>query len=238
MKPFRPEFGVFETMRTYGHDIFKLDEHLERLSRSAEIVYMELPKSLADIRSQIESEVSQYDGTFPVRIRVVATTDDVIVEIYPLKIDNDVFCGVSATCMEVMRDHPEAKAFPYDKSTDAHDEATRLGHYEALLVDDRGYVREGAYSNLFWVKDGTIFTTDRQILRGVTRQVVIDLVSVSFAEVTPEDLYDADEVFITKTTTGVVPITQIDGHVIGGNQVGPVAEKLKLHFLEFEREAE
>lgn len=230
MKPLRPEFGVFETMRTYGRKIFKLDEHLWRLSKSAEIVGMKLPQSLANIRSQVESEVSQYDSDFPVRIRVVATPDDVVIEIYPLEIVEMIYDGVSAICTQVMRDLPEAKAFPYDKSTDAHKQATSLGHYEALLVDDGGYVREGAYSNLFWVKDGTIFTTDRQILRGVTRQVVIDLVPVVFAEVTPEDLYDADEVFITKTTTGVVPITRIDGHVIGGNQVGPVTEKLQSYF--------
>ncbi len=226
MKPFRPEFGVFETMRNYGREVFKLDEHLRRLERSAEIVGMSLPKSLDEIREMVLALT--FDG--PKRIRVVATPDDVVIETYPIASESPG--GKSAICLEVERERPEAKAFPYDVSLDAHDEAERQGHYEALLVDRDGNVREGAYSNVFWVKDGQVFTTDRDILRGVTREVVMDLVDVEFGEITPDELKKVDEIFITKTTTGVSGITEIDGVKVG--EVGPVTKKLNLHFANLE----
>ncbi len=221
-RPYRPEYGVFETMRNYGSEVFKLDEHLERLEKSAEIVGMKLPKTLAEIRNMVRE--LKFDG--PTRIRVVATPDNIVIETYPIKEEEPG--GKSAICIKVERDRPKAKAFPYDVSLDAHDDAEQQGHYEALLVDSDGFVREGAYSNVFWVKDGQVFTTNKNILEGVTRGVVMDLVDVKFAEITPDELKQVDEIFITKTTTGITPITELDGTKI--REVGPVAKKLIAYF--------
>jgi len=234
MTPFRPDYGVFETMRTYGSDVFRLDEHLERLAVSAEIIGMKLPKGLDAIRDMILT----LDFDCPTRVRVVATPDDIVIETYPIEIDPKIYEGVSAICLQVDRDVPEAKAFPYDKSLAAHDEAEKQGHYEALLVDAGGLVREGAYSNVFWVKDGRVFTAKDGVLKGVTRSVVMELTDVDFAEITPDEIKKVDEIFITKTTAGVTAITELDGVQIGDGTVGPVTEKLQLHFLELESKTE
>ncbi len=186
--PYRPNFGVFETMRTYGHDIFKLDKHLERLQKSASVIGMKLPKNLDEIRRQVLEKIDGSD----IRIRLVVTPDEVVIETYPLEIDPAIYEGVHAVCINVEREKPEAKAFPYDKCVEAHNEAEKQGCYEAILVDRDGFVREGAYSNIFWINDGQIFTNDKNILQGVTRETVIELTDCKFAEITPEELRRAD----------------------------------------------
>ncbi len=226
MKPFRPEFGVFETMRNYSDEIFKLDEHLARLAKSADIVQMELPKSLEEIRAQLLD--LQLDG--PTKIRLVATPEEIVIETYPIEIDPKIYEGVSAISVPIERNRPEAKAFPYNASLDAHAQAEKLGHYEAFLVDHSGYVREGAYSNIFWVTGDEIHTAQEGVLAGITRQVIIDSAPVKFADITPEKLIQVDEIFITKTSTGIVPITELDGHKIGIGEPGPVTEKLAKIF--------
>ncbi len=226
MKPFRPQFGVFETMRNYSGEIFKLDEHLERLKKSADIIDMELPKSLDEIRDDLMS--LSFDC--PTKIRLVATPDEVVIETYPIEIDPSIYDGVSAICISTERLNPEAKSFPYDVSLEAHAEAEKLGHYEAFLVDNNGFVREGAYSNIFWVKDGKVFTAGEGVLHGITRQVVIDSTSVNFADITPEQLKNSDEVFITKTSTGIVPVISVDGVEIGTGKPGTATQKLAKLF--------
>lgn len=210
----KDNFGVFETMRTYGKEIFRFEEHMERLQRSAEIVGMKLPASLEEIQGMIRVE------EFPARVKVVCTPEDVIVEVERLEIEKAVYEGVEVVFLEIERAKPEAKAFPYFVSYEAHDYAVSKGAYEAIFVDREWFVTEGAYSNVFWVKDGKVFTREKGVLPGITREVVMELVPVKFGKITPEELMGMDEIFISKTTTGVVPV----------GKPGPIAKKLMQHF--------
>jgi para-aminobenzoate synthetase component 1 len=214
--------GVFETMRTYNGKIFELDAHLERLKNSAKIIGMKLPYKLSEIKKMIlETPVSR-----EVIVKVVATPNDVAIKVSPLVIDPIIYKGVSATFYKIERRKPKAKALPYNKSFEAHEYAISRGFYESLLVNKKGFVKEGAYSNLFWVKDGQVFTVGRGVLEGVTRSIVCKSVPVRFAEITPAKLKKADEVFITKTSTGVVPITEIDGVKIESGKTTKMLMKL------------
>lgn len=201
-------------MRTYGEEIFKFEEHMERLKRSAEIVGMELPVGIPEIRVD----------RFPSRIKVTATPEGFEVEVRDLEIDEAVYDGIEVVFVEAERSNPEAKALPYDVCHDAHKLAEDAGCGEAVLVDRDGFVTEGAYSNVFWVKNGEVFTREDGVLPGITRGVVSELIPVSFGKVTPDELKDMDEIFITKTTTGVVPI----------GRSGPITKKLMQYFFDLD----
>ena len=122
----------------------------------------------------------------------------------------------------------------------AKKEAQRAGADEAIFMD-AGFVREGASSNFFAVKNGGIVThpLDERILPGVVRDRVIGLalgakVRVDERPLREAELFDLDEAFITSTTQGVMPVTEIDGRVIGNSRRGEVTSELQRRFDELE----
>ncbi len=117
-------------------------------------------------------------------------------------------------------------------------EAYEKGAYEGWMVED-GYVTEGTSSNAYIVKDNTVITRglSSEILAGCTRRALFRLanehgVNVVERKFTPDEAYGAEEAFLTSASNFVMPITEIDGHRIGGGQPGPVARKLRELFLE------
>ncbi|HVG24338.1 MAG TPA: aminotransferase class IV, partial [Thermoanaerobaculia bacterium] len=122
----------------------------------------------------------------------------------------------------------------------AKKKAQRAGVEEAVLMDD-GFVREGASSNFFAVKNGGIVThpLDERILPGVVRDRVIGLalgakIRVDERPLREAELFDLDEAFITSTTQGVMPVSEIDGRVIGNSRRGEVTTELQRRFDELE----
>lgn len=228
-------YGVFETMRTYGGKIFMLEAHLKRLEESANLLSIKLPKPISEIRQMVLKKIKEYTSKYPLRIKVVATLEEIFVGVWPLKIDPKIYSCVKVICLELERDKPqEAKALPFYKSFKAHQLAEKKGCFEALLVDADGFVREGAYSNVFWVKNGQVFTTGEGILKGITRSIVCSFIPVKIGRITPQQLKESDEIFITKTTTGVTGIIMLDDVSIGYGKVGPVTQKLQLYFSDLE----
>jgi D-alanine transaminase len=126
----------------------------------------------------------------------------------------------------------------------AKKEAQRAGAEEAILLGD-GFVREGASSSFFAVKNGGVVThpLDEHILPGVVRDRVIGLalgakIRVDERPLREAELYDLDEAFITSTTQGVMPVTEIDGRVIGNSRRGGITTELQARFTQLElREA-
>lgn len=227
--PANPETsGVFETLRTYGGKIFKMDQHLARLQNSADMLGFALPIPLETIGTFLKQ--SEQGATGELRIKCVATAEHVFIQATPLTIDPQIYQGVSAVSFRVMRALPQAKALPYNVSFEAHASAESQGAFEAILVDEEGFVTEGAYSNIFWVKNGTIFTRGEGVLEGITRVAVIEQNLVEFQKITLEELQKADEVFLTKTTTGPVPIIQVDEVRIGSGVPGPLTKAVREKF--------
>lgn len=221
--------GVFETMRTYGGKIFMLDAHMERLKKSAKIINMNLPYRLSEIKKMILKNAAANLKKSPqcdILIKAIVTPQDFAIRIIPLKIAPAIYKGVSATCYKIERHKPKAKALPYNKNFEAHEYAENHGFYEAFLVNKKGFVKEGAYSNVFWVKNGQVFTVGSGALEGITKQVVCAATPTILAEIKPVALQKMDEVFITKTSTGIVPITSIDGKKIGTGKVGTTTKSL------------
>ncbi|WP_114284890.1 aminotransferase class IV [Candidatus Halocynthiibacter alkanivorans] len=111
-------------------------------------------------------------------------------------------------------------------------DAYERGAETALLLDSEGNIAEGPGFNIFIIKDGAIATPDHGILQGITRQTIFDLcqqlqLTCTARRITPVELENADEVFITSTAGGVMPVTKANGNAIGSGIPGPVSQRIK-----------
>ncbi|MEM2876199.1 MAG: branched-chain-amino-acid transaminase, partial [Candidatus Bathyarchaeia archaeon] len=152
--------------------------------------------------------------------------------------------GVRAIISWVRRDPVDAtsheiKTLNYMNSILAKLEANNAGVDEAICLDLKGHVSEGAAENIFIVKEGKIYTPpiSTGALAGITRRVIIDLAKrlgyeVYEKDITPAELFNADEVFFTGTAAEVVPVREINGRVIGEGEGGQVTLRLQSEFME------
>jgi branched-chain amino acid aminotransferase len=248
--------GVFEGIRCYdterGPAVFRLTEHLERLETSAQLIYMELPYTLDELRAAcFESIVANglsecylrpiaFYGYGELGVHFGANPVDVVVMSFPWGAylgEEGQQNGIRAMISSWRRVGPNtiphaAKATGvYLNSMLATHEAKRGGYDEAILLTEDGRVADGPGETIFIVKDGTIFTPDlsASILPGITRDTIIQIgqdlgYPVVEKALIRTDLYTADEVFMTGTAVEVTPVRSIDDHEVG---VGPVTLELQ-----------
>lgn len=245
--------GIYETLRAYRGTIFLLDQHLERLQRSADAIALTLPFPLEQIGAAIREcltvnklrdayvriQVSRGPGEIGLDPALCPAPTTVIVakpfHDYPREHFEQ---GVPVAIVRTRRNHPLALD-PAIKSTNflnnilAKIESIRSGAYEGILLNWKGYVAEGTISNIFTVKKGVLFTPHPAtgILGGVTRALVLRLarearVTVREVLLRPRDLDEADECFITNTTAEVMPVTSVDRRPTGDGRPGPVTRML------------
>jgi branched-chain amino acid aminotransferase len=249
--------AVFEVLRTYRGVPFALDEHIARLRRSAERVFIALPVDDATLRAEVERAVSA-SGNDESYVRIVVTRGT-----GPLSLDPDSAThplrvvlvervvppppeayakGIAAVLVSTRRAVDEtaaagAKVTNYLANLLAVREAKARGAQEALVVDARGHVVEGASSNVFVVHAGRVATPpeDAGILAGITRARMLaaaaDLgISLDQRELSVQDVLDADEVFITSSIRELLPVVRVDDRTIGSGTPGPVARALHARF--------
>ena len=249
--------SVFETIRTYGAKPFALAEHLARLERSAERVFITLPVSPAILAAEVERALALSNNTESfVRIMLTRGTG-------PLGLDPDLAekpsrvvlvepfvppppeayqRGIDAILVRAARPTDStpaagAKVANYLTSLLAIREARRRGAVEALIVDAHGMVLEGTTSNVFFVKDGILVTPPEEvgILAGITRAHVLDAagrlaIGVSLRAVMESELFAADEIFISSTLREVLPVVRLDGKTVGGGVPGPMTHRIHQEF--------
>jgi branched-chain amino acid aminotransferase len=242
-------YSVFESLRTYDHRPFHLDQHLTRLYRSAKLIEIEIPwprEHIAGvIRKTIERNVYRHaairllvtggeseDGILPSGKPLLA------VLITPLgERDMERFAqGCKLITTKLLRNSPEAKTTNYIAAVRALKEAVQRDAADALFVNERDHVLEATRSNFFIFRGDTLVTPRRGILIGVTRNVVLELAQSSFAvEERPillDELALADEAFITSSSKEITPVVQIDDLVIGDGKPGPRTYQLEQCFVE------
>ena len=117
------------------------------------------------------------------------------------------------------------------------------GAETAILVDNNGNIAEGPGFNVFTVKDGAISTPDHGVLMGITRQTVIEIcaamkISCVKRAISPDELRTADEVFITSTAGGVMPVTKIDETPIGSGLVGSLTTQITKSYWQMHEQGE
>ena len=241
--------GVYEVVRFYGGRPFELEAHLDRFERSAEGAQLPLSSvalGLGGIINRLLEENNLQDTnfyvqytrgaahprthTFPQEPRPTLLVMPAAIHSFP----SDVYVrGVSALTMPDQRwRRCDIKSTMLLPNVVAKQRVRDQGAYEAILIRD-GVVTEGSSTNIFAVLNGSLVThrADQDILGGITRKVVLELAGdlglhVEERAFGVEELYRADEVFLTSTTSEVLPITRVDTREIGAGRPGPVTLRL------------
>ncbi|QKS70685.1 branched-chain-amino-acid transaminase [Paenalkalicoccus suaedae] len=251
--------GVFEGIRVYSGNIFKLDEHLKRLYQSAQSIMLEIPYTKEELQ-QIIIETIRKNELDTAYIRLVVSRGQgnlgldpascarprlvVIAEALSLFPKELYQRGLSLGSVATRRNRPDVlspqvKSLNYLNNILVKLEANQAGVDEALMLNDQGYVTEGSADNIFIVKNKKIVTPPVYLgaLEGITRNAIIDLARTLNYEVveapfTRHDVYVADEVFLTGTAVEVIAAVQVDGRKIGEGIPGDVTNHLLAAFRE------
>ena len=246
--------GIYETMRTYHQRPFLFDRHMRRLRRSAGMIDLGLPFSDEELERQIRStqDAAKLDGEAYIRVLVTrgigeltydlkATPNPSIVIIIKPQIDPaaEVYDkGVRVVIVDIVRNHPST-VNPMIKSNNlmnsalAMQQALRSNAFEGVMRNYKGELTECTTANLFIVKNGIALTPPLEagLLPGITREFLFDVgkdagVEVADKVLGDEDLFRADEAFLTSTTRELVPIVTVNDRSIGNGRPGPVTWKL------------
>ena len=228
--------GIYETMRAYEGVVFMIDEHIRRLERSASLIMLHIPppqyiidavfqtlraNSLSD--AYIRITVSRGKGPIGLDPALCPRPTLVIIsekfQQYPETYYKN---GVNLIISRVVRNHimainPMIKSLNFLNNVLAKSEAKERGAYEAIMLNSDGVITEGTVCNIFFIKDGKLYTpsVDAGILDGITRNIVMGLAVKAGIEVRegmfyPSDIFGAEEVFFTNTTAEVMPVSRVE----------------------------
>lgn len=240
--------GIFEGIRMYSGNIFRLREHLERLYESARSILLNIPYSMEELEKIIVDtlEKNEFYDTAYIRLVVSRGVGDLGLDISKCHTPNLIVIaeqlaifpkelyenGISMVTVPTRRNRPDilspkVKSLNYLNNIMSKIEANQAGANEALTLNTEGYVAEGSGQNIFIVKKGELITPPTYIgaLDGVTRNAIIDLARemsyvVKELPFTRHDVYVADEVFLTGTAAEVIPVVKLDGRVIADGKPG------------------
>lgn len=256
--------GVFEGVRAYktpdlGTCIFRMQEHTDRLFRSAHILSMEMPFDKETINEAQRAVVREngleeaylrpmcFYGSEGMGLRADNLKTHVMVAAWewPSYMDPEARNrGIKVRTSSYTRHHVnitmcKAKANGnYINSMLALREALDSGAEEALLLDNEGYVAEGSGENVFIIRNGKIYTPElTSCLEGITRDSIFAFAAelgytVIERRITRDEVYVADEAFFTGTAAEVVPIRELDGRTIGCGSRGPITEQLQTMYFD------
>jgi len=257
--------AIFEGMRAYeGKNntfIFRLEDHMKRMIRSAKMYLMPIPLSLEEMCSAVKKTVKankiksgyirpvlHYGYMKKLGLNPGDTPINFFVFVVPFgrylgeeALEKGIHC-----CISSWRRHapfivpPESKCCAnYANSVLAKREALLNGYQEAILLDYRGFVSEGSGENIFIVRDSVLKTPPlhASILEGITRDSIMKIsrdlgMKCIEQDITRGELYVSEEIFLTGTAGEVTPVTKIDHRVIGSGKVGPITKKLQKTYFD------
>lgn len=250
--------GVFEGIRAYNGIVFHLKDHIDRLYRSAHPIFLKIPLTKSQLTEAVLKSLKKNNLT-NAYIRLVVTrgvgdlgldprkcpkaTIIIITEpMLQLNSPEALANGITTTITWVKRNPVDAatheiKSLNYLNSILGKIEANNTGADEAICLNKTGYVCEGVGENIFIVRDGKIITppVSSGALNGITRAVIIRLakklgIEVIERNITPNELFTADEAFFTGTAAEVAPIREVNKRVIGAGKPGPVTKRIMQEF--------
>ena len=250
--------GVFEGIRAYNGIVFHLKDHIDRLYRSAHPILLKIPLTKSQLTEAVLKTLKKNNLT-NAYIRLVVTrgvgdlgldprkcpkaTIIIITEpMLQLNSPEALANGITTTITWVKRNPVDAatheiKSLNYLNSILGKIEANNTGADEAICLNKTGYVCEGVGENIFIVRDGKIITppVSSGALNGITRAVIIRLakklgIELIERNITPNELFTADEAFFTGTAAEVAPIREVNKRAIGAGKPGPVTKRIMQEF--------
>jgi len=253
--------GIYETLRTYNGRLFLYDRHMRRLRNSARLIDLELPFTDDELAARIYDTINaaMLEGTEAyVRVLVTRGVGELTYDLKATPTPSWVIIvkrlippaaevydrGVKVVLVDVVRNHPQS-VNPMIKSNNlmnsalAAQQAAKRGGFEAVMRNFRGELTECTQSNLFVVKNGAALTPPLEsgLLPGITREFVFELrrdagIDVREQVLRDDDLFGAEECFLTSTTRELLPIVTVDDRKIGDGKPGAVTLKLLKAFRE------
>ena len=245
--------GIFEGIRLYAGNVFRLDEHLERLEMSAKAICLNLPWSRQEI-SDIVCESCRRNNLTDGYIRLVISRGvgdlglsprncprpSIIciadkINLYPAALYTE---GMRIITSPTRRISPAAlppmiKSLNYLNNILAKIEAQQHGFHECLMLNEQGFVAECTGDNIFLVHKGRLLTpaSHAGALIGITRQVSMEIarelgLEVVETNLTRYDVWNAEECFLTGTAAEVIPVIEVDARVIGTGKPGPITGRI------------
>ncbi|RAP28913.1 branched-chain-amino-acid transaminase [Brevibacillus laterosporus] len=255
--------GIFEGIRVYNGNIFRLQEHIERLYESALSIMLVIPMKIEEMMDAVVETVrknelrdayirlviSRGDGDLGLDPRSCKQANVVIIveqlRLFPQELYET---GLKIVTVPTRRNKPDAlnpkiKSLNYLNNVMVRMEASMAGVSEALMLNSEGYVTEGSGDNIFLVKKGVIYTPPTYLgaLDGITRQAIMDIARkleyvIKEEPFTRHDVYIADEVFLTGTAAEVISVSEVDARVIRDGKPGPVTKQLLEEFRRYVQE--
>ncbi|XRG80219.1 branched-chain-amino-acid transaminase [Rossellomorea sp. GAMAL-10_SWC] len=249
--------GVFEGIRVYDGNVFRLKEHLIRLYESAKSILLTIPYSLEELTQIVVDTINRnnlhsgyirlvvsrgegnlgLDPTSCPRANVVVIAEQLA--LFPQELYENGMEIVTVATRRNRSDvlNPQIKSLNYLNNILVKIEAKLAGVQEALMLNDQGFVAEGSGDNVFLVKGNKLITppSSAGALEGITRNAIMELGDTLGYEVveklfTRHDVYIADEVFLTGTAAEVIGVSKVDGRVIGDGKPGPNTQRLLKAF--------
>ena len=233
--------GIFETLRAYKGTVFMLDEHMDRLFRSASMIGLTIPQRPGTIKKAVYKtmEANRLDDAV---IRITVSRGAGPPGLNPALCPKPTFVifasafkkypgqyyrkGVKVAIVNTRRNYnkaldPRIKSLNFLNNILAKTDAEKAGAYEAIMLNYRGYIAEGTISNIFFAGNNVLCTPsiNTGILDGITRRIILDIakelkIKTMEGKFRPEEIYNAEEIFISNTTMEVMPVTEIDNKKI------------------------
>jgi len=249
--------GVFEGIRLYGGNVFRLEEHLERFEYSAKAILLDMPLTRKEWSDAI-CETCRLNGLRDGYIRAVVTRGVGDLGLAPWLCSKPSYFviagkislypaehyekGLAIVTVPTRRIGPAAlpatiKSLNYLNNILAKIEAKQAGALEAIMLNEQGFVAEATADNVFIIHKGEMLTpsSSHGALKGITRSSIIDIardlgIALREANLTRYDLWCSDECFLTGSGAEVIPVVKLDGRTIGSGAPGPVTRKVLAEF--------
>ncbi len=228
--------GIYETLRVYNGVVFRIDEHIDRLFRSAFLIGLIIPMA-PDIIKKAVYKTLEANSLKEAVIRITLSRGAGPIGLDPDLCPKPTFVifankfkeypeqfykkGVKIAIVDTRRNYskaidPQIKSLNFLNNILAKIEAKKRNAYEAIMLNYRGYIAEGTITNIFFVRNDVLLTPSLKvgILDGITRRIILEAakklkIETREGRFKPEDIYNAQEVFISNTTMEVMPVAEI-----------------------------
>ena len=239
--------GVFETMRVYQGKLFAFEHHYDRLLRGLNILNLKMPISKRKVNSYID-RLLKLNTLKNARVRLAVWKNDnrlrisIVCQTWKSIAENKYKHGVRAIVSSRIRKRTRwshIKSLDYKLFREAFLEAKNQGCQEAILLNPRNELVEGSNTNIFFVKNRTLYTPAVKCgcLNGITRQIVLEFarkmtIPCHIGALTLKQILFSDEAFLTNSLIEVMPLTRLNGFLIGKGKIGPITSEIRKCYQE------